>query len=261
MWITSFKIFLVALLLCPAIASAEEGWGALKGRFVLVGEPPKLAQLDPGNDQVCCKAEPRDESLVLGEEKAIANVVVYLRPPRGTKTPVHPSYKESAKETVEFDNKGCAFMPHVALVRTGQRVLLKNTDATNHSIKGALGDEEFNFMLAAGGEEELSFDLHQRLPRPVGCSIHPFMRGYLLVRNDPYMAVSDREGNFEITHLPAGEHEFQFWHERSGYLKNAKHTDGDLGRRGRITVSIPTEGEVDLGVIEVDAAILSEPDE
>lgn len=251
----------LAILLAHASALGDEGWGSLKGQFVLVGEPPTLAEFDPGNDQVCCKAEPHDESLVLGEENAIANVVVYLRPPRGSEIAVHPDYEQSAGETVEFDNKGCAFTPHVALVQTGQRVLLKNTDATNHSIKGALGDEEFNFMLAAGGEQELTFDLHQRLPRPVGCSIHPFMRGYLLVRDDPYMAVSDREGAFEIGNLPAGEHEFQFWHERSGYLKYAKHERGDLGRRGRITLEIPAGGEVDLGVIEVDAAVLSEPAE
>ena len=35
-------------------------------------------------------------------------------------------------------------------------------------------------------------------------------------------AVTDKEGNFEIANLPAGEHEFVIWHEKAGYLER-KH--------------------------------------
>jgi hypothetical protein len=82
------------------------------------------------------------------------------------------------------------------------------------------------------------------------------MQGYLLVRNDPYMTVSAADGTFEIKNLPAGEHEFQFWHELSGYLKNCETASGKLGRTGRIDIEIPAGGEVDLGTIEVPADLL-----
>ena len=57
---------------------------------------------------------------------------------------------------------------------------------------------------------------------PVDCNIHPFMKGHLLVQDHPYMAVSGEDGTFEIKNIPAGKHEFQFWHEAAGYLKNLK---------------------------------------
>ena len=50
------------------------------------------------------------------------------------------------------------------------------------------------------------------------------MSGFLLLRDNPYMAKSDRNGNFLIKNLPAGEFSFQFWHEKSGYLRQVKYT-------------------------------------
>lgn len=48
------------------------------------------------------------------------------------------------------------------------------------------------------------------------------MRGYLILRDNPYMAVSDVDGKFIIRKLPVGTHKFRVWHERVGWIKNAK---------------------------------------
>jgi plastocyanin len=249
---------LAALLVaCCTPAHAQQEWGDLSGMIVLKGEPPQLPKIDPKDDTYCCNADPQNESLVLGEEQGIANVVVYVRPQRGDRIPIHADYAQSAGQPVEFDNKGCAFTPHVALVRTGQPLMLKNTDAVNHNIKGELGDEAFNFMLSAGGTQELAFKVGQRVPRPVACSIHPFMQGWLLVRDDPYMATSDKNGAFVIAKLPAGEHEIQFWHERAGYLKNCRSHSAELDRRGRLTVTIEPDKVADLGTIEVATELMA----
>lgn len=248
----------VAILIAATIlsAQAEAGWGNVSGKVVLEGQPPALAAIDPGNDEVCCQAKPTDQSLVLGDGQAIANVIVYLRPKRGQTTPVHPDLQDVGKP-VEFDNKGCAFSPHVALLRVGQTITLTNTDATAHSVKGELGDEAFNFMLAAGGEQQLQFRNAQRVPRPVGCSIHAFMRGWLLVRDDPYMTVTNERGEFELAKLPEGEQELQFWHERPGYLKNCKSESTQLDRRGRVDVVVQADETKVLGTIKVDTSLMT----
>ncbi len=44
------------------------------------------------------------------------------------------------------------------------------------------------------------------------------MRGWLLVRDTPYMAVTDQQGRFQIKGLPVGQWEFAFWHERAQFL-------------------------------------------
>ena len=48
---------------------------------------------------------------------------------------------------------------------------------------------------------------------PVVCNIHPWMKAYILSLDHPYMAVTGEDGTFEIKNMPAGQHEFQFWHE------------------------------------------------
>ncbi|WP_442484829.1 hypothetical protein [Aeoliella sp. SH292] len=248
-------------LAIPSIARADEGWGTLSGRVVLKGEAPKLAKLDTSKDQFCCTADPQNESLKLGKDQGIANVVVFLKPARGEKVAVHPDYAKSLGEPVEFDNKGCAFTPHVALVRVGQPLVLKNTDTIAHSIKAELADDSFNFMLAPDATQKLEFKDEQRLPRPVACSIHPFMRGWLVVRDDPYMAVTDADGNFTIENLPAGEHDFVFWHERPGYLKDSASETAELDRRGRVSVEIKPGEKTDLGTLSVDAAQIASESE
>jgi hypothetical protein len=82
------------------------------------------------------------------------------------------------------------------------------------------------------------------------------MHGVLVVQDHPYMAASADDGTFEIKNIPAGEHEFQFWHEAPGYLKNLKFQGGSTDRRGRAKLTIPAGGTLDLGDIKVPASVL-----
>ena len=67
----------------------------------------------------------------------------------------------------------------------------------------------------------------------VGCNIHPWMGAYIVARKDPYAAVSDKDGKFEIKDLPAGkELEFRLWQENVR-LPEERHVQGGQGRRPR----------------------------
>ncbi|HEX5472885.1 MAG TPA: hypothetical protein VFW73_13420, partial [Lacipirellulaceae bacterium] len=89
---------LVLLLMAPA-ASAQ-GWGSLKGRFVVNGTPPKLTPLVVNKDQYCINKMPENESVVIGKDNALANAVVYLRVPLGSKVAVNPEYEAELKKPV-----------------------------------------------------------------------------------------------------------------------------------------------------------------
>ena len=64
------------------------------------------------------------------------------------------------------------------------------------------------------------------------------MKGYVLLRDSPYMAKSDPNGRFSIKHLPAGEHTFQLWHERVGYLRKVKVGSYMTDSRGRLPLTV-----------------------
>jgi len=249
-----FLTLVSALLTHPATAAE---WGTLKGRLVVDGDAPEPLPFKPTKDNVCILAKPKNETLLVGENGALANGVIYIRVKRGKSVDVHPDYAAGLEEKVVLDNKGCAFIPHITLVRVGQPFAIKNSDPTGHNTNAALmKNGSFNVLIAEGEEKLMPLKKGESMPMPIQCNVHPFMNGYLLVRDDPYMAVSSEDGTFEIANIPAGKHEFQFWHEVSGYLKKAKYDGGALNKKGRAKLEIPAGGVLDLGDIRVPASML-----
>ena len=210
-------------------------WGDLSGRFVLDGEPPVPAKVEITADkEECCKYDLKVETLIVNpQNQGIQNVVIYLyqdKSKRGTPTPydklevpIHESYLPLADQPVKLDNKACRFDPHVNPVWTRQKVVLGNSDPIGHNVKiDCIENQSTNDMIPAGLTMERSFEKSERLPVRVSCSIHPWMGGWLVIRDTPYMAVTDADGKFAIKNLPAGEWQFMFYHEKAGYVSNVQ---------------------------------------
>jgi hypothetical protein len=241
--------------LSNAAISAE--WGSVKGRFVVDGAPPKLDPLVVTKDQHCIDSKPVNETVVVGEDGGLANVVVFLRLPRGGKVAVHPDYEAKLSEPAVLDNNGCSFKPHISLVRVGQPFIIKNSDPVGHNTKASLvANGQFNVTIAAGQETKTPLNRPESIPLPVNCNIHPWMQAHVLVQDHPYMAATGEDGTFEIANVPAGKHEFQLWHEAAGYLKNVKYKGGAADRRGRAALTIAAGQTLDLGDIKVPATSL-----
>ncbi len=242
----------------PETAPASGQWGNLRGRFVVDGDVPKPAVLTVLKDiPVCCKDGcPRDDSLVVGKDGGLANVIVYVRPPTGHTVAIHDSYGKDRNKTVVMDNTKCMFSPHVVLMRTSQTLVLRNSDPVGHNaniqpMKGRGG----SIMISAGSDIKRTFEKSETIPATVVCNIHPWMKGYVLARDNPYFALTGSDGSFEIKNLPAGGTlVFQLWHERSGYLRDVD-VNGQQAKFGRVKIKIEP-GDNDLGTIKVPAALL-----
>ena len=245
-----------AISTVSSVASAA-GWGTVKGKFVYQGAPPKPQKIVPQQDaQFCGPKNNVVEELVVGENGELANVLVYIRVPRGKQLAVHADYEANAGAKIPLDNQDCRFAGHITLLRVGQTLVVGNPDPIPHNTNiDLLG---FNQILPAGGKLELGPDKISkafRLPSQISCNIHPWMKAWLMVREDPYMAVSNEKGEFEIKNIPAGEHEFQLWQEKSGYVGNVEGKGAKFNKRGRADIQVEDGGVVDLGEIQVPAAL------
>ncbi|MEX0936713.1 MAG: hypothetical protein WDZ59_02555 [Pirellulales bacterium] len=236
---------------------ATEGWGDVVGQFVYVGTPPVPEKVSLTKDtEVCSMHHPVDESLMVAEDGGVANIVVHLRPARGqTVSRVHPDYESTADEHIVLDNQFCRFDPHVALLRTSQTLEIKNSDPVPHNtnVKFVSG-QGFNPIVPAGESSEQQISQSEAFPGTVSCNIHPWMAGWVVVQDHPYMAVSAKDGTFTIKNLPTGEHEFQLWQEKVGFLADTSTAKGATNRQGRVTLTIEP-GTNDLGKIELPAAM------
>jgi hypothetical protein len=243
---------------CAANASLAEGWGGLKGRFVFDGPAPAPLPLKIDKDQqVCGNKNLVDESLVVGSTGGLKNVVVYIYVNQGeTPPPAHPELVKAKEQAVVFDNLNCRFEPHVALVQTDQALMLTNSDPIAHNSKiNTLTNDPINPLLPAGGKLPQTFGAPERLPAQAGCSIHPWMVGWIVIKDHPYMAVTDENGEFEIKNIPAGTWTFQFWQEKAGYLdKVTMNGKAVEWKRGRVDLDIKNEAVLNLGEVKIAPA-------
>jgi plastocyanin len=230
----------IAVLCCCTSASA--------------GDAPAAAKIDVTKDQqVCGDKNLMSEELVVAKDNSLANVMIWCK----SKVKANPEYEKSASDIVTLDNKGCRFEPHVLGIRVGQTLSLKNSDPVAHNSNVAGKNIQANPLIPPGTTSEIKIEGPENVPALVSCNIHPWMKGRLMVRpaTNPYFAVSDAKGNFEIKDLPAGELEFVVYHERSGYVTDAS-VKGESAKwpKGAVKFTIDAGKTLDLGDIKLGAA-------
>ena len=223
----------------------------LKGKFVVDGKVAPAAEIAAAkNDPGCAAHKVVEEQLTVGNKGELANVFVYSR----TKGLTAPA---STEKSVELDNKNCRFEPHCLVLRTDQDLVLKNSDPFGHNSNiQPFSGAAINPLIAAGQSYTAKFTSEETLPTKVGCNIHSWMGAWVLIRKDPFAAVSGKDGSFEIKDLPVGKDiEFQIWQESAGNLKNLTFTGGKADTKGRFKMKLKA-GDNDLGEIKVPVSAL-----
>ena len=242
---------------CATAVGAEDGWGTLKGQIVISGDALEIPLERVGDhpDKAICLVDgklPEDDNIVVDKNGGLSDVFVmmYVKG-RGADAPIHQSYSSDDKdEELSIDNVKCRFVPHAVYVRAGQSVLLKNSDSVGHNCHITTFNNEHNVNLPAGGEVKIELKSPDKFPGMLKCDLHTWMDAVLLVRDNPYVGITDSAGKFEIKNVPAGEWEFQFWHNKSGYMKKLQSDKYKFGRKGETKVEITNEGETDMGKLE-----------
>jgi hypothetical protein len=239
---------------CSAVAQDAPGWGGIKGRFVLEGEPPvgpnKVEQGDKSvRNPECCAAQviPDDTLRINPENKGIADIFVYLK---SAPSRIHPDLVKSTCEKVSSMINHCRIEPYAMIVRTDQTIEVQSNDPILHSLQAyTINQSSKVIMTTLDGHPAVQVDRELNatptpIPIPVGCNIHSHMEARWLVVDHPYAVLSNERGEFVIDKLPEGTHSFRLWHNRAGWL---------FHRQGNRTLEVVVRaGETtDLGTIKV----------
>lgn len=246
------------LVLClsvlPTSALAQE-WGTVKGRLVFGGDAPEPVVLEIERDaDVCGKNGLIDESLIVNKDnRGLRYVAIWLDTKE--KLSIHPDSLVPPKEIPVLDNKGCRFEPHMLAIRTGQVMHLTNSDSVAHNAAVYVRrSTPFSEIIPQTQPLEKKFTKPETLPTRVDCSIHAWMKAWLIISDHPYVAITDADGNFELKNVPAGEWKFKFWHERPGYLQNVKQGDSAVPmQKGVWTLKVDGSKTLDLGELTAAA--------
>jgi hypothetical protein len=246
-----------AITAASGVAFAKDDknlWGNLTATFVYDGEPPEPIRLRVDKDEGVAKGPIFSRDLVVdAKSKGIGFVCIWLHVQSKSPVPkIHPDYAEAAKKPVTITFSGLQLEPHIVSVRTGQTLIIDNLDPLGHNPSEAPSakNSPLSRVIAAGGPTERVLKHAEPIPYPIACSIHPWESARVLVKDHPYVGISNRDGKVVIKNLPVGKHTFAVWQESGGFVSDLKR-DGkpEKWKAGRVTIDIKP-GDNDLGKIE-----------
>jgi len=182
--------------------------GDVKGTVVVTGKIPAMEDLKRNSDAFCAKKQMKDESVVAGKKGELANVVVHIN---GLPAAAPPA----EKATISQDD--CMYRPRVQGVVDGQRLEIRNGDPVLHNVHTYEGARTLFNVAQVPGTPNIEKTFTQNgVMLKFKCDVHQWMTGYVWVQNNPWFAVSDKDGKFEIKDVPVGTWDIEAWHERFG---------------------------------------------
>ncbi len=112
----------------------------------------------------------------------------------------------------------CQIRPFVTAVRNNQPVTIANNDPIFHDIQAYSLDDKYTFQMfnkpvpaKANIQEDIKFRPNHFIFR-TQCGVHDFMQSWGIAVGNPYFAVTDRNGEYEIAQVPPGTYYLVAWH-------------------------------------------------
>lgn len=165
------------------------------------------------------------------QQKPLANIVLYLEP-LDKKTPLNTATKAS-----DIGQINRAFTPYISVVQKGSKVNFTNQDDITHQIYSPIGQNKFSFKIRAG-QQHLMPAFSDSGDIAMGCNIHDWMSGYLLVVDTPYFAKSDAQGQIEINVAHQGKYKATLWHPQLAEPDNRLSQELDIQQDSTIDMHL-----------------------
>jgi len=196
-------------------AGAQSNVGTIKGHVRLTGKLPGNPIIRMGMDPMCSKMNAGkrviQQYVVATTDGSLANVFVRLKG-NVPQTPV-------PAQPVVIDQQACVYTPRVVGARVGQTVQVKNSDMLLHNVDASSGKNNgFNVAQPRAGLVYEFKPKNEEIMLHLKCDVHNWMNAYVGIVTNPYFAVSNTMGTFEIDRVPPGTYMLEAWHERFGLI-------------------------------------------
>jgi plastocyanin len=142
-----------------------------------------------------------------------------------------PRPRDSKLKTANavMDQREMKFVPRVLAVLVGTNVDFTNNDKTWHNVYSTSAPKKFDLGLYPPQKtRSVTFD-KPGIVR-ILCNVHPPMEAFIVVKDHPFFAVTEKRGNYELDNVPLGKYVVEVWHPDFG----AKKFPFELVREGQV---------------------------
>ncbi len=140
--------------------------------------------------------------------------------------------KPATPPVAQLAQKDLAFVPTLLPVQVGSKVEFPNFDDTYHNIFSYSPAKRFDLGRYRPDEKPVPAQLFEVAGLvTLHCDIHEHMRALILVLATPHFVVTDPEGRFRLTGLPAGRYTLKVWIDSKTTLERPVELTGDATLR------------------------------
>jgi hypothetical protein len=214
-----------ALLTAIGIAGAAQFATAadITGTVTLSGTPPPDVEIKPlENDPVCGKlvgGKAFTTFYVVGDNKGLADTIVMLKG-------VPAKAADASAPPVVLDQKNCLYSPQIVAVQAGQKLVVKNSDPAtvpmhnvriNPMVSGNVDASNGKIsmpQMSGGADLTYTFPAAENFLK-FQCDVHNWMFAWVTVVDNPYFAVTGKDGKFTIKNVPPGKYKIVAMHRKA----------------------------------------------
>ena len=202
------------------------GGGSITGKVAAGAAKSKSRSYTISKDTEICGTGNRDVTLVRVSGGALLDTVVYLEKVKEGKA------FPAALKKLTLNQKKCEFQPALSFMANEGVLEAVNSDATLHNIhtyeliKKARRTVLNVSQPEAGNVVEKKIKLRKGTAMKVECDAHDFMHAFVFVAKNPYFAVVNDKGEFEIKDVPPGKYKINAWHGSLGTQKGKVEVKG-----------------------------------
>ncbi|MCQ8879809.1 methylamine utilization protein [Pseudoalteromonas shioyasakiensis] len=139
------------------------------------------------------------------DQQAVANAVVWLTPLQPLESKVRPN------QSFTMSQKDRQFTPHVLVVEQNAEVEFPNLDSIMHHVYSFSKSKSFELKLYRE-QPKAPITFEQTGVVELGCNIHDWMLGYIVVVDSPFYGITNEQGKLSFD-APSGDYTLNVWHE------------------------------------------------